>query len=181
MSATGRVIQEKEYDEIWRPLHSHIFVNQYPPDSPFKNESWKVVLIPDALNFSETVFNGAAQVARRIGDMELIVETWEAIDGSLPPIVIPWSYLEMSILAGSLRDHFENHLYAKSGSWGIACSNERDLSYIGGEPKFMESLIDTLGGTDDLRRVFLKHHHGFAHYEADFLAALFCNIGWELT
>jgi len=87
----------------------------------------------------------------------------------------------MCTLAGSLRDHFENHLYGKSGCWGIACSDERDLSCIGGEPKFMELVIDTLGGSNDLRRSFLKHNQDFAHYDADFLAALFRSVGRELA
>jgi hypothetical protein len=179
MSNAGRVIQEKEYDEIWRPIHHHVFTNQYPPDSPFKIRGWKVVLIPDALNFSETTFNAVGLVARQMEDLELLVDTWEATDGSIPPIAIPWSYQEMCTLVGSLRSHFENHIYGKSGCWGIACSNERDLSYIGGEPKFMEPLVAALGGASDLRRSFRIHNQDFAHYEADFLAVLLRNVGWE--
>ncbi len=180
MKISARVIDEEEYKKVWRPIHSQIFVNSYPPDLPFKIESWRAVLIPDSLNFAETIFTAVSLMARRMGDAELIVETWEVLNGSCPPVVIPWNYLEMSILLGSHRSHFENHLYGKSGSWGIACSNEQDFSYIGGAPQFIESLVTALGGMEDLKRTFTIHNQEFSHYERDFLETLFRNVGWKL-
>lgn len=180
MNSARRVIQQLEYEAVWKSIHCQIFVNSYPPDFPFRNKSWKGIVVPDALPFSETVFNAVSSIANNMGDTELVLDTWEALDGTIQPIAIPLRYSEMLAVGGAMQSHFENHLYGKSGVWGVACSNERDLSYIGGEPQYIELLATALGGMKDLRLSFLIHSQDIG-YEQDFLAALFRNVEWELT
>ena len=179
MNSLTRLIPKEEYEKNWQPIHMQVFVNQYPPGFPFKNHDWKVILVPHSLNFDETVFHALASLAKKEGDTELVVDTWEVLDGSQSPIAIPWNYLGMLDAIGSLRSHFENHLYGKSGVWGISCSNEHDLSYFGGAAEFSESLVAGLGGIEEVKRSFMLYNLEFARYEKKFLENLLRNVGWE--
>ena len=179
MNSLTRLITKEVYEKIWQPIHEQVFVNQYPPGLPFKNHDWKVILVPNALDFDETVFRALGSLAKKEGDTELVVDTWEVLDGSQLPIAVPWNYLGMLDVIGSLRSHFENHLFGKSGVWGISCSNEQDFSYVGGVVEFLESLVAGLGGIEEVKRSFMLYNLEFARYEKEFLEKLLRNVGWE--
>lgn len=165
-------IPTASFDTHLKHLHDSIFTGEAIDKNPFRNNIWRIILLPYGINMGEQDFYTLGSVARKCGDNELVIADAETIEPEEAAVIIPWSYstlTEARLRRGSFIGLMDAHFFGYSAMWGAisGCSVD-DILCIGGNESFMSTLIGQFGGEEVLRDRFFQ----FASHE--------WSIGWEI-
>lgn len=187
MGNLHRIITKEEFNEQWRAIHDRIFTDRIPPERPFRPSHWEMLVFPEMFRENETLFHAITPIAKQLGDRELVVFVWEILDESIPMVTMAWNYqalkeFERTVIQGG----FETHLFGQSEKWGIYSSSQHFVTYVGGEPGFMDTVASALGGRSVIRKEFLEYATNWEIREGEVAQAAIKNmqaivksVGWD--
>lgn len=172
-----------QYDAVWRCIHERVFSGNDADENPFRDRTWKLVLLTGGLALELEAFESLAKEAVRVGDSGVVVVDPQEKFANEEPIVLGW---ELSCFEevdyGTVYGHIEAHVFGRSGRWGLVTSPET-FAVLGGEKTLVDEFLKGAGGEQSVRANFLRSAEageiGFGEAGKRYIERLLEMVGWD--
>lgn len=145
-----------EYRTRWEPVYRQIFSGNRVGDGPFKDSTWRMVLLPGMLRLDRQDLESLKTAALELHDQAFVIVDGEGDYPDEPPVVLTWD-LEAycAFCPNSVFSHVVAHSFGLSGQWGRVSSHE-GFNLIGGSACFLDRFVEISGGLPLLQERFFE-------------------------
>lgn len=188
MSDIFTSLTQSEFQEKFHSLHDRIFSGQEDSDIPdecylpFADRHWERVLLEEGvLNLPDESLRDLTIAAEKMGDRQIIITDSETRPPHQMPVIATWNAGTLDhIRTSTLLNHFKNHTFGQSGTWGLVYYWD-EFSILGGTSVFMEAFFEAAGGRQRVKDCFLSFAaaHWWASVEPPTQVKILKSIGWS--
>jgi hypothetical protein len=188
MNDTFVSLSQAEFHEKFQSLHDMIFSGQEDSDVPdecylpFVDRHWERVLLEEGiLTLPDEDLRALAIAAEKMGDGQIIITDSETRPPHQMPVIATWNAKILDqARTSTLLDHFKNHTFGRSGTWGLVYYWD-EFSILGGTSVFMEAFFEAAGGRQRVKERFLSFAgaHWWASVDPPSQVKILKSVGWS--
>lgn len=152
-----RFLDMDQYSARWAPMHAKVFAD-YPTEieeGPFRDPSWRMVLLPGELRLDREDFESLEMAAREVGDEQFVVVDSAGAFPDQPAVVFAWDFELFFAYCPSIFAHVVAHHFGLSGEWGRVSSYD-GFNILGGSARFLDCFVHSSGGLAVLQERFAE-------------------------
>jgi hypothetical protein len=172
-----------QFEEEFGALYRSIFARRPLEERPFRNPEWQVLLLPYGPGSRPEDLEAIFAAATACGDSEVVIKA-DIIEPEEEAGVVCEATVEAFEAAQwreeSLLAVVDIHFFGRSGCWGcITMPSQEGLVFLGGEGKFIQRFLESVGGEEVLRSRWLTFADEDLYLSKEELDRLLRIAGWK--